>query len=62
MQNKPAIGFVRILIEMIDTVGIKQRGVPLDTVYGITFGEQQFGEIGTVLTGNSCNEGDFGHG
>lgn len=29
-------------------------------MYFITLFQQQFGEIGSILTGNACNEGSFG--
>ena len=34
---------VRVLIKVVDTVGIKQRRAPLDTVDFIAFFEQEFG-------------------
>jgi len=52
---------VRILVKMIDPLGVEGAGAPDDAVHFVTFFEEQFGEIGTVLTGDSCDEGFFTH-
>jgi hypothetical protein len=44
---------VRITIEMIDALGVEQRGTTFDAVHVVAFSQQQFGEIGAVLAGNS---------
>jgi hypothetical protein len=37
MQDEPVIRNVRILIEMVDPVGIEQRCAPLNAMNGVTF-------------------------
>jgi hypothetical protein len=38
---------------MIDTIGIEKRGSTLDTVDLVALLQEQFGQIGAVLTGNA---------
>ena len=51
MQNEPAVFLVRVLVQMVDTVGIEQRGAPLDAVDFVTLVEQEFRQIGAILSG-----------
>ncbi len=37
MQDETAIRFVRVLVKMIDTVGVEQRGTAFEAVNHITF-------------------------
>jgi hypothetical protein len=43
---------VRVLVEVIDMVGIKERRAPLDAVHLIAFVQKQFGQISAVLIGD----------
>jgi hypothetical protein len=53
MQYKVAVFLVRVLVEMVDAVCVKQRGPTLDAVDDIAFGEQEFCQVGAVLAGYS---------
>jgi len=44
---------MRILIEMIDPLGILTTGTAFYTVYFVTFFKQKFGQIRSILAGNS---------
>ncbi len=49
---------MRIDIEMIDALGVERGRAALDAVHDVAFRQQQFGEIGAVLTGDAgdqCN-------
>ena len=61
MQNEPLVLFMRILVQMIDTVRIEQGCSTLYTVYDISFFEKKLGEIGAILAGNTGNKCDFRH-
>jgi len=61
MQKEPALFFVRILIEMVDPIGVEERGAPLDSVYHITFSEEKFGKVSSVLPGDACDQSNFFH-
>jgi hypothetical protein len=52
---------VGILIEMVNSVRVEQGRTALNSVYFISFGKQKLSKIGTVLSGNTGNEGFF-HG
>ena len=52
---------MRILVEVIDAVGVEERGAALDTVDLIITLEQKLRETGTVLAGDAGNERDFDH-
>ena len=43
---------MRIGINVIDTIGIERRSAPDDAVYLITFGQQKFGKIRSILPGD----------
>src|ERR1700689_4976940 len=50
MQLQLDVGFVRILIEMIDPISIEQGGAALDPVNDVALAEQQLGKISPVLS------------
>ncbi len=49
------------MVEMVDALGVERAGAADDAVHLVALGEQQFREIGTVLAGDSGNEGFFTH-
>ena len=53
---------VRVLIEVVDPVGIEQGSPALDAVDLITFGQQQFSQVGAVLAGDAGDERASGRG
>src|SRR6516225_1788753 len=59
MEREIAPLFMKVMIEVIDTVGVEQRGPPLDAVHAIAFGEQQLRKVGAVLARNSGDKGIF---
>ena len=61
VQVQLYIGLVRILVEVVNTVGIEQRTAAFDTVHAVAFLEKELGEVRAVLTGDTCNQGNF-HG
>src|SRR5258708_14563010 len=61
MQNEIAIGYMRILIEMVDPVGIEQRGTALDAMDDVAFAQQKLREVGAVLAGDTGDQCNFGH-
>ncbi len=46
---------MRIMIDMINTAGIECAGPANDTVYFISFTEEKFCQIGTILAGYAGN-------
>ncbi len=59
VQKEAQIRVMRVLIEMIDAVGVDERGAALHAVNDIAFLDQQFGQIGAVLAGYAGNQCDF---
>ena len=45
VQMQTSTGLVRILVQVIDALGVKRRGPALDTVDLVAFPQQQLGEI-----------------
>lgn len=45
-----------ISIKMVYATCVKQRSAPLDPMNDVTFAKQQFGQVGTILAGNSGYE------
>jgi hypothetical protein len=62
VQRETTVLLVRILVEVIDAVGIEQRGATLDAMHLVALVEQELGEIGTVLAGHAGDQCDFLHG
>ena len=56
MQHKIAVVDVRILVNVVHPLGVERRGSALDAVHFVTFFQQQFREVGTVLAGDACDE------
>jgi hypothetical protein len=52
MQHEVAFGLMRVLIEMVDALGIKRGGAPLQAVNFVSLGEQEFRQIGAILPRN----------
>ena len=57
-----AAGLMRVLVDVIYTSGIEARTAADNAVDGITFEQEEFAEVGTVLAGDTCDEGGFSHG
>jgi hypothetical protein len=47
---------VRILVEVVDAVGVEQRAAALDAVHLVALVEQELGEVGAVLAGDAGDE------
>ena len=56
MQAVPHMGVVRVLVEVVDALGVERRGPPLQPVHLIALLEQQFAQVGAVLPRNPGNE------
>ena len=59
VQLKTRIVDVGILVNMINALGIEQAASAFDTMDDVTLFKQKFSEVGTVLAGDTRNEGDF---
>ena len=59
VQHEPTLVLVRILVEVIDAVGVEQRGAALDAVHLVSLVEQELGEIGAVLAGDAGDQSSF---
>jgi len=53
MEKEVFIRIMRILIEMIDSLGIEKGRSSLDSVYLVSLGQKEFCEIGSILSGYS---------
>ena len=56
MQDEAPVALVRILVEVVDAVGVEQRGAALDAVDLVALLEQELGEIGAILAGDAGNK------
>ena len=61
VQHEIAVGDVRVLVQVVDAVGVEQRGAALDAVDHVALFQQEFGKIGAVLAGDAGDEGNFSH-
>jgi hypothetical protein len=44
---------VRILVQVVDAIGIKGGRSPFDAVNAVALGEQKLGQISAILPGNA---------
>jgi hypothetical protein len=62
VQDEAPVLLVRILVQVVDAVGIEQRAAALDAVHLVVLVEQELGEIGAVLASDAGDQCDFfGH-
>lgn len=59
VQLEVAIVYVRILVEVIDSVGVEQRRTALQAMDFVALAQQEFCQVGAVLSGNACDQGYF---
>jgi hypothetical protein len=59
MKSEMHMGFMGVLVEMINPVGIEQRSPSFDSVYGIAFIEEEFAKVGSILPRHACYQCDF---
>ncbi len=59
MQDEVLVLNVRVLVQVVDAVGIEERGSALDAVYPILFTRQKLCKIKTALVSDACNQGAF---
>ena len=57
VQDEAPVGFVRVLVQVVDAARVEARRAALDAVHLVALGEQEFGQIGAVLAGHAGNEG-----
>ena len=61
MKDEPVIPRMRVLIKVVNTVRIKQRGATFNAMDLITFFEQKFCQVRAILSCNAGNKSDFVH-
>ena len=60
VQEESGAAEVRVAVEVVDALGVEAAAAADDAMDGIAFGQEQFGQIGAVLAGDSCDEGFSG--
>jgi hypothetical protein len=56
VHHKPDVFFVQVPVEMIHTTGVEGGRPALDAVHQVILPQQQFSQVGAVLTGDAGNE------
>jgi hypothetical protein len=59
MQDEVARGLMRILVQMVDALGVKRGSAAFQAVNFITFGEKEFRQVRSVLSGNPGDQRAF---
>src|SRR4051812_39178434 len=57
MEVETLFGFMDILIDVVDPVGVETGGAAFQTVHLISFGKKQLRQVGAVLACDACNKG-----
>src|SRR5271165_3247377 len=47
---------MRVLVKMVDALGIEQRGASFDAMNGVALTQQELGQIGSVLAGDTGDQ------
>jgi hypothetical protein len=61
MQDEAAASDVRILVQVIDALGVEERRAPLHAMDDVSLVEQELGQIRAVLAGDSSNQCGAAH-
>ena len=56
VQHEASVVDMRVLVEVVDPVGVEQAGAALDAVHLVAFFEQQLGQVGAVLAGHAGDQ------
>jgi hypothetical protein len=56
MKKKLRVFSLLRLIKMIDAGGIKKGSPAFDAMNGVALGEEEFGQVGSVLASNASDE------
>lgn len=56
VKGQPGIRFVRIEVEMVDSLRAESGGPANDAMDAVSLGQKQLGEVGTVLSGDSGDQ------
>lgn len=59
MEEEAGVGVVGIAVNVFDAIGVEGAGSADDAVNKISFGEQEFGQIGTILASDAGNQRFF---
>ncbi len=61
MQHEVLVADVRVLVDVVDALGIEQRGAALDAVHLVTLLEQEFRKVRTILASHAGNQSFLHH-
>ncbi len=61
MQLEPGVAFVGVLVDVVDPLGVEERGAALDAVDLVALLEQELGQVGPVLARDAGDEGGLRH-
>jgi hypothetical protein len=61
MEDKSTVTDVRILVEVINAIRIKQGRASFDSMDLVIFLEEELGQIRSVLSGDTGDKGYFAH-
>src|SRR5690606_2818386 len=56
VQHKVAVVDVRILVQVVDPVGVEQAAAALDAVYFVALLQQKLGQVRTILPGDASDQ------
>jgi hypothetical protein len=57
VQHEVAVAQVRVLVDVVHPRGVEQARAPLDAVDHVALGQQELGQVGTVLAGDTGDQG-----
>jgi len=61
VQSEALVVDMRVLVQVVDTVGVERLTTTFYAVHMVALGQQQFCKVRAVLAGNAGDECGFGH-
>ena len=61
VQHQGPVGLLRVLVDVVDPLGVEGRRAAHEAVHRVALGQQQFGQVRAVLPGDSGDEGGLAH-
>ena len=59
MQREALVVHMRVLVQVVNPVGVEQRGAAFDAVHCVAFVQQQFCQVSAVLAGHAGDQCSF---
>lgn len=60
VQLEVGVVNVRVLVDVVNAVGVEAGGTAFDAVHDVAFFQQKLSQVGAILASDTSDQGDFG--